>query len=237
MFEPLKDDNAIDDDDDDSDTEKVEMARALSSWTRKVNVRRSTKKKGRQTEGKVCSTETELDDYLKANPTIIAALPEDRKSLAKLAKRCPTDETLGEDEVYMMMDSGAGCNGGKCKDLFPKYRVQKHSKTRPQQNVVSACGTKLPHRGHVNLNVEIGGEDHKIPMDDIDVDLPILSVRRIVRQGNLVKFRRGGGYIRNAKTGTRLHFVERQGVYFIKVKVKDPSPEDALEQSFTRPGR
>ena len=240
MFEPLKDDLVIDNDDSDSDgsdAERIEMAKALSSWTRKVNVRRSTKKKGKQIEGKVCSTETELDDYLKANPTIIAALPEDRKSLAKLAKRCPSDEMLGEGEVYMMMDSGAGCNGGKCKELFPKYRVQKHSKTRPQQNVVSACGTKLPHRGHVNLNVEIGGEDHKIPMDDIDVDLPILSVRRIVRQGNPVNFRQGGGYIRNARTGTKLRFVERQGVYFIKVKVKEPSPEDALEQSFTRPGR
>ena len=45
------------------------------------------------------------------------------------------------------------------------------------------------------MNVEIGGEDHILPMDDLDVDVPILSVRRIVRRGNLVKFRRGGGDI------------------------------------------
>lgn len=195
------------------------------------------KRGGKKDKGKTCSNETELDQYLKDNPTIIAALPEDRKSLAKLAKKCPATEDLGPGEIYMLMDSGAGCNGGKCAKLFPKYRVKDHTKDRPQHNVVSACGTKMPHRGHINLSVEIGGEDHMIPMDDIDVDLPILSVRRIVRQGNLVKFRRGGGYIRNATTGTRLHFVERQGVYFIKVKVKDPSPDDKAGQVFARPGR
>ena len=98
MFEPLRDDSVADDDDDseDSEAEEVEMAKALSSWTRKVNVRRSMKKKNRQSEGNTCSTETELDDYLKDNPTLIAALPEDRKSLAKLAKRCPTEETLAK---------------------------------------------------------------------------------------------------------------------------------------------
>ena len=54
-------------------------------------------------------------------------------------------------------------------------------------------------------------------------------MRKIVRNGNYVKFRRGGGYIFNAKTGKKLPFVERQGVYFVKVKVLDPLPGDAID--------
>ena len=175
---------------------------------------------------------------MKSEPMLIAALPKTTKALNKLAKKCPTDEELGPDEYFMMMDSGSGSNGAKCKALFPKYKVHGHSKERPQQNCITACGTPLEHRGHCNLNVEIGGEDHILPMDDLDVDVPILSVRRIVRRGNLVKFRRGGGYIQNARTGRKLPFVERQGVYFIKVKVKNPSPDDvAVESVFSRQGR
>ena len=168
---------------------------------------------------------------MKSEPTLIAALPKSKKALGKLAKRCPTDDELDEDEFWMLMDSGSGSNGGKCRKLFPKYKVHQHTKEGPQQNCVTACGTPLEHRGHCNLNVEIGGEDRILPMDDLDVDMPILSVRRIVRRGNLVKFRRGGGYIQNARTGRKLPFVERQGVYFTKVKVKNPSPEDGAVES------
>ena len=94
----------------------------------------------------------------------------------------------------------------------------------------------------MNLNVTIAGEDHILPIDDLPLEMPILSVRKIVRKGNYVTFRDGGGYIKNAKSGKRLHFVERQGVYFIKVQVKDPSPSKAVEgfkpmSGFSRPGR
>ena len=58
---------------------------------------------------------------------------------------------------------------------------------------------------------------------------PILSVRKIVRKGNYVTFRDGGGYIKNVKTGDKMRFVERQGVYFIKVLVKAPSPGKTSE--------
>ena len=48
--------------------------------------------------------------------------------------------------------------------------------------------------------------------------MPFLSVRKIVRKGNYVTFRNGGGYIKNVKSGKRLHSIERQEVYFIKVQ-------------------
>ena len=64
----------------------------------------------------------------------------------------------------------------------------------------------------MNLNVSIAGEHHILPMDDLPLEMPILSVRKIVRRGNYVAFRDGGGYIKNVKSRKRLHFVKRQGV-------------------------
>ena len=223
---------------DSSDTEPEATVNPMNTWARRIKSKKQAKKLPRAEREYACTTEQDLDQLMKTEPMLIAALPKTTKALNKLAKKCPTDEELGPDEYFMMMDSGSGSNGAKCKALFPKYKVHGHSKERPQQNCITACGTPLEHRGHCNLNVEIGGEDHILPMDDLDVDVPILSVRRIVRRGNLVKFRRGGGYIQNARTGRKLPFVERQGVYFIKVKVKNPSPEDvAVESVFSRQGR
>ena len=223
---------------DSSDTEPEAVTDPMNTWARRIKSRKQAKKLPKTEREYACTTERNLDLLMKAEPTLIAALPRTTKGINKLAKRCPSDEELGPDEFYMMMDSGSGSNGAKCKSLFPKYKVHGHTKDRPQQNCITACGTPLEHRGHCNLNVEIGGEDHILPMDDLDVDVPILSVRRIVRRGNLVKFRRGGGYIQNARTGRKLPFIERQGVYFIKVKVKNPNPTASIGESvFSRQGR
>ena len=40
----------------------------------------------------------------------------------------------------------------------------------------------------MNLNVTLAGEDHILPMDDQPLEMPILSVRKIVRKGNCVTF-------------------------------------------------
>ena len=66
-------------------------------------------------EEKTCLNETELDEYLRANPTIIAALPDEPKAIAKLAKRKPGDHELGDGEQWLVVDSGAGTNGAKCR--------------------------------------------------------------------------------------------------------------------------
>ena len=87
----------------------------------------------------------------------------------------------------------------------------------------------MDHSGVVNFNVVVHGEEHVLPMDDLPIEMLILSVCKRVRKGNFVTFRDGGGYIKNAKTGRRMRFVERQGVYFTKVRVGDPSPGDGVD--------
>ena len=118
-YEPLKDENSVEDDvvhDEDDVDSKTGMVQALSSWATKVSMKRSErKKKGAKNNDHVCETEADLDSFITDNPQFMAALPKNKKALSKLAKRCPSEEELGEDEHWMMMDSGAGCNGGKCR--------------------------------------------------------------------------------------------------------------------------
>ena len=52
---------------------------------------------------------------------------------------------------------------------------------------------------------------------------------------DIVKFKKDGGYIMNASSGRKLRFVERNGVYYIKLKVLDP--EEPESPVFSRPGR
>ena len=191
---------------------------------------------------KTCINEAELDEYLKSTPTIIAALPDEPKAIAKLGKRKPGDHELGEGEQWFMVDSGAGTNGAKSQKFFPDYKVQDYPAKRPGPRCVAANGAPLENGGYVNLNVSIAGEDHILPMDDLPLELQIPSVRKIIREGNYVTFRNGGGYIKSVKSGKRLYFVERQGVYFIKVQVKTPSPGKTSDgfkpmSDFSRPGR
>ena len=141
-----------------------------------------------------------------------------------------------------MVDSGAGTNGVECKKFFPDYEIKDYPGNRPGPRCVAANGAPLENGGYVNLNVVIDGEDHVLPMDDVPLEMPILSVRKIVRKGNYVAFRDGGGYTKNVKTGHKMRFVERQGLCLIKVQVKAPSPGKASESwkptaDFSRPGR
>ena len=178
----------------------------------------------------------------KSNPTIVAALPNEPKAIAKLPKRKPGDDELGKGEQWLMVDSGAGTNHAKCKLLFPDYKIQDYPADRPGPRCVAANGAPLENGGYVNLNVSIAGEDRILPMYDLSLEMLILSVRKIVRKGNYVTFRDGGGYIKNVQSGKRLYFDERQEVYSIKVQVKAPSPGKTSEgfkpmSGFSRPGR
>ena len=92
------------------------------------------------------------------------------------------------------------------------------------------------------MSVVIDGEEHELPMNDPPLEMPILSVRNIVRKGNYTPFRDGGSYIKNVKTGHNMRFVGRQGVYFTKVLVKAPSLGKTSESwrttaCFGQPGR
>ena len=72
----------------------------------------------------------------------------------------------------------------------------------------------------------------------MEPEVPILSVRKIVKKGNDVNFQKGQGTIVHRTTGRTLRFNEHDGVYFLKIKVPDPGHLDSLvhSQDFPRQG-
>ena len=88
-----------------------------------------------------------------------------------------------------MMDSGAGCNAADAKKEFGAHRVQG---ARNKQQCVVADGTEITSNGICNVTALVEGEEHLIPFEDLPVECPIISVRKVVKKGNIVKFKDGG---------------------------------------------
>ena len=100
----------------------------------------------------------------------------------------------------------------------------------------SASGGIIERVGKITTSGSVDGKSLNIDWNVMDVTVPIISVRRLTRDGNDVGFRRRGGTIRNRKTGERLPLFEHRGVYYIKYKIKDAMGKDGLRQPvFSRP--
>ena len=70
----------------------------------------------------------------------------------------------------------------------------------------------------------------------MEVELPILSVRKMVKRGNDVRFVPDGGTITHRDTGRSIKFHEHEGVYFLKLKVAGPDA-DSGQLDLVRPGK
>ena len=79
--------------------------------------------------------------------------------------------------------------------------------------------------GKIKTTGTVEGLPLQLSWDVMKVKVPIISVRKLVRDHHNVAFRKHGGYIKNLKTGHRLPFFEHQGVYYIKYKIQAPSNE------------
>ena len=53
----------------------------------------------------------------------------------------------------------------------------------------------------------------------MEVELPILSVRKIVKRKYQATFDEGGGTIKSKETGRAIRLYEFEGVYFLKLQV------------------
>ena len=84
--------------------------------------------------------------------------------------------------------------------------------------------------GKVKTEGSVDGMPLSLSWDVMKVKVPIISVRKLVRDYHNVYFKRHGGYIKDLKTGNKLPLFEHQGVYYIKYKVNSPN----TEPGFTR---
>ena len=73
---------------------------------------------------------------------------------------------------------------------------------------------------------------------EMDVDLPVCSVRQFIKSGNEVLFYDNHAIIRNKKTGAKIRCIMENDMYYVKIKVDDPVPTGPTSTSgFARPAR
>ena len=172
----------------------------------------------------IISSEKDLDAALSSNPKLMAAMPCQLKAIKKAAKKCPGSEELGPNEQWVMVDSGAGVNGIDASKHCPALLHKLRDATK-RRKCITANGGEMVIDKEIDLDCEFGDHKMSIVFADLPVQCPILSVRRIIKKGNRVIFNDGGGFIEHTVTRRRINFIEREGVYFIKMNINSsPSP-------------
>ena len=124
-----------------------------------------------------------------------------------------------------MVDSGSAEHCLDAEDELPDHPVERSPGQEIGQVVETAGGHELANIGQVRVEFETQeGFESDVTFQNIKVTTPILSVRKLVRKGHQVQFRKGGGSIVAAGSGQRMDFVERGGVYYITLKIRPPTP-------------
>ena len=99
------------------------------------------------------------------------------------------------------------------------------------------------NKGSCSVTGTVDGHQSTIKFQDMEVEMPILSVRKMVKNKHRVQFHENGGYIENIATGHKMLFHQHAGVYYLKLKVDDISLLEEMpsgkgnESGFARPGR
>ena len=82
---------------------------------------------------------------------------------------------------------------------------------------------KLYNVSQFEVSGECDGILIGLNVTSMQADIPVASVRSFSVGGNDVSFYKGGGCIRNRKSGATAKFLEMGGVYFLKLKLKQPT--------------
>ena len=239
---------------DDNDNDVEQLTDNLNNWAHTVH-RKPKKSKATAVPKSLdvwdtitVKSEADLDKLLQKCPKL-AALPANDRKIRKALRSMPAELICGPDETLCLMDSGSTVNAAWIEKHFPAYAklVQSTPASRGGDYATTAGGQKLMNKGRCVVQATAGGMEFSPAFKDMETELPILSVRKIVRQNNDVQFGRRGGTIKNQKSGRTIKFHEYQGVYFLKLKVRNPNlmdtdesipPHDEpdIDSGFTRPG-
>ena len=109
-----------------------------------------------------------------------------------------------------MADTGSTKNCLKVMRDCPQFArfVRETAASRRGAGAESACGSFIKERGEVELMGTIEGDHHEMCFDDMDVTMPIASVRKAVRTGSDLFITVGGGFLRCRTTGRCIRLYE-----------------------------
>ena len=145
----------------------------------------------------------------------------------------------GPNEVLALVDSGSSVNAAWVSKHFPEYArfIEETMASRRGDTATTAGGHTLRHKGKCRISATCSGQDFSTAFRDMEVEMPILSMRKITKEYGNVTFTEDGGYIQHRGTGSVIHFHEWEGTYFMKLQVGQPEQLQLLGQpGFHRPG-
>ena len=241
---------------DQSQTYDPETLASLNQWHVKVtHVKQLSKKKRKVSDDSALTRDVKFissNRRPREEPPIIVSSVKDLENASANIKPLPTDRkgltavldkiskiTLEPDERLVMVDSGSFCHAIDAEAELPNHAILTLSPTDRCSDAESACGGIMKRLGKVRTKGLVDGHALDVKWNFMKVKVPILSVRKLVRDNHNVKFRRDGGYILNLQTRERIPFFEHQGVYYLKMKFLPPDTSSTIESdnesSFPRP--
>ena len=118
-----------------------------------------------------------------------------------------------------MLDSGSFTHAIDADVELPDHEVELCDSDAPGNSAESACGGIIKKWGTVKTTGTVDEVDVNVTWNHMKVGTPILSVRRLVKDGNDVYINKKGGYIINLATGKMMRFYNFQGVYYVKMMI------------------
>ena len=236
-----------------SQTYDPEVLAILNSWAHKTRVTVTKKIKsvpypdvertakfieGRSLPRKTNSLEQPIviqsQKDLESSSRAIRPLPSGKTAMNKLVKRISNHITLAADEKLVMVDSGAFTHAINAESELPDHELIPIRPNERSPDGESACGVIMKCTGKVRTKGTVEGLGLDVHWNSMPVKVPILSVRKLVKDQHHVRFHEQGGYIKCLRTGARIPFFEYQGVYYLKMRFLPPTskPADSL---FSRP--
>ena len=229
-----------------------EVLAALNTWAHNVRVAPKRDRKVKQSpthQSKLDRTVNYINSHKKPNiknrtdkeidvivNQIAAATRSSKASHARAARRIGSWE-LEDGEIVAIVDTGSFTHAIDADVELPDHNVDLCDPDAPGSSAETAGGDVIKKLGIVHTKGIIDGNAVEITWDHMKVSTPILSVRKLVKDGNDVYINRKGGYIENLITGKRLKIFNFQGIYYLRMKVtsgSSPSPEHRPD--FHRPG-
>ena len=143
---------------------------------------------------------------------------------------------MGPNEMLCMVDSGSFAHAINAEVELPNHKLIPPTEQDQHFFAETACGGKLTKQESVHVECETDGSKVAIEFDSMRVKTPILSVRKLVRYNNEVRFRRHGGCIQNLVSGKKINVFVHQGVYFMELKIQQPNDQKNSKQDSHRQG-
>lgn len=141
--------------------------------------------------------------------------------------------------VYITMDGGASIGAAKLSKHCPVARLFQSEGQKKGDFAQTATGEVIYNEGKSRVEGFVDGHTVTLGFVNMDVSIPVASVRQFISTGHDVNFVRGGCCVQHRESGSKIRVMELDGVFFMKMLMKHVGPhsedENKPKAGFARP--